>query len=104
MTEQEMLDRIKELEEENKSLKDLLNRGNSGHTSAYNSIRAMIIAKVEKEIDFSQIEEWNVKFKRQKCERQIMRDLLWEIRVRRVSDLREEHIKKAEEYIKNYNF
>ena len=62
----------------------------------------MIINKVQQEIDLSKYEEWQRKHKRQQFERQIMRDLLWEIRVRRVTELRPEHIKQAEKYIKNY--
>ncbi len=64
----------------------------------------MIINKVQKEIDLSKYEEWQRKHKRQQYERQLMRDLLWHIHVRRVTELRTEHIKQAEEYIQNYKF
>lgn len=101
-----------DLEEENKQLKErikylenIINRGNSGNSTAYNTIRGMIINKVSKEIDFTQYkDEWTKKHKRQQYERQLMRDLLWEIRVRRVSELRAEHINPAEKYIENYKF
>ena len=104
MSESEMLDKIKELEERNKFLENVINRGNSGNIGAYSNIRGMIINKVHNEIDLSKYEDWQRKRKRQQFERQIMRDLLWEIRVRRVTELRLEHIKQAEEYIKNYKF
>ena len=64
----------------------------------------MIIEKVKKDIDLSKFEDWQRKHKRQQFERQVMRDLLWEIRVRRVTELKTEHIKQAEEFIKNYIF
>lgn len=105
MSEQELLDKIKQLEEENKTLKEILERGNSGNSSAYNAIRLMIIEKVQKEVNIPEDSEgWQKKKARQKAERQIMRDLLWSIRVRRVTELRTEHVKQAEEYIKNYKF
>ena len=105
MSEQELLDKIKQLEEENKTLKEILERGNSGNSSAYNAIRLMIIEKVQKEVSIPEDSEgWQKKKIRQKAERQIMRDLLWSIRVRRVTELRQEHIEPAREYIKNYKF
>ncbi len=39
---------------------------------------------------------------RQAAEKQIMSDLKWDLRIRKVSDFRDEHIEKAKEYIDNY--
>lgn len=101
---------MEELIEENKKLKEkiaflesLVNRGSSGNTSAYNSIRLMIIEKVQKEVEQPEnLEGWKNKDTRQRAERQIMRDLKWDLRVRNISDFRSEHIKPAKEYIDNY--
>lgn len=103
MSEQEMLEKIKELEERNKFLESIVNRGSTGNTSAYNAIRLMIIEKVQKEVDIPEnLENWQKKDTRQRAERQIMRDLKWDLRVRNISDFRSEHIKLAKEYINNY--
>jgi len=101
---EELIKENAKLKERVKYLENILNRGNAGNSTAYTTIRGMIINKVEKEIDLTQFEEWNRKHKRQQYERQIMRDLLWTIRVRRVTELRTEHIKQAEEFINNYEF
>lgn len=98
-----MLEKIKELEEKNRFLESILNRGSSGNTSAYNEIRLMIIEKVQKEVDIPDIlEDWQKKDTRQRAERRIMSDLKWDLRVRNISDFRAEHIKPAKEYINNY--
>lgn len=103
MSEQEMINRIKELEERNKFLESIVNRGSSGNTSAYNAIRLMIIEKVQKEVEQPKnLKDWQNKDTRQRAERQIMRDLKWDLRVRNVSDFRSEHIQSAKEYINNY--
>lgn len=103
MSEQEMLNKIKELEERNKFLESIVNRGTSGNTSAYNAIRLMIIKKVQKEVELPQnLEEWQKKDDRQRAERKIMSDLKWDLRVRNISDFRAEHIEPAKEYITNY--
>ena len=103
MSEQEMLDKIKELEERNKFLESIVNRGSSGNTSAYNAIRLMIIEKVQKEVEQPEnLKDWQKKDDRQRAERRIMSDLKWDIRVRNISDFRAEHIELAKEYINNY--
>lgn len=103
MSEQEMMARIKELEERNKFLENIVNRGSSGNTSAYNAIRLMIIEKVQKEVEQPEwLEEWQNRDTRQRAERQIMRDLKWDLRVRNIADFRFEHIQPAKEYIKKY--
>ncbi len=103
MNEQEMLYKIKELEERNKFLESVINRGSSGNTSAYNSIRLMIIEKVKNEVEqLEELEDWQNKDTKQRAERKIMSDLKWDLRVRNISDFRVEHTKLAKEYIKNY--
>jgi len=104
MSESELLEENKKLKERVTYLENIINHGNTGNCGAYNTIRGMIINKVQQEIDLTKYEEWQRKSKRQQFERQIMRDLLWNIRVRRVTELRTEHIKKAEGYINNYKF
>lgn len=101
---------MEELIKENKKLKEriaflesVINRGSSGNTSAYNSIRLMIIEKVKNEVEQPEgLEEWKNKGTRERAERQIMRDLKWDLRVRTISDFRTEHIQLAKEYINNY--
>lgn len=103
MSEQEMLNKIKELEERNRFLESVIARGSSGNTSAYNAIRLMIIEKVKNEVEQPKgLEGWQNKDTRQKAERRIMADLKWDLRVRNISDFRAEHIEPAKEYIKNY--
>lgn len=102
MSEQEMIDKIKELEERNKFLESVVNRGSSGNASAYNAIRLMIIEKVDKEVEVDIINGQEKRWTRQKAERQIMRDLKWDLHVRNISDFRSEHIQPAKEYIDNY--
>lgn len=104
MSEQELIEENKKLKERVAYLENIISRGNSGNCEAYNNIRGMIINKVQKEVDLSKYEEWQRKHKRQQFERRVMRDLLWEIRVRRISELRPEHIKPAEEFIEKYKF
>ena len=93
---EELLEENKRLKERIEYLENILNRGNSGNCGAYSNIRGMIINKVQQEIYLTKYEEWQRKHKRQQYERQLMRDLLWNIRVRRVSELRTEHINQAE--------
>lgn len=95
---EEIIEENKKLEERVEFLERLLNRKNSGHSSAYNAIREMIIQKVEKEVSIPEyLEDWQKKETRQRDERQIMSDLKWEIRVRRIEDFRSEHIEPAKE-------
>ena len=100
---EDLLEENKKLKERVKELELLLERQNGSNSRAYVAIRAMIVSKVEK-LDFTKYDEWQRKRKKQQIERQVMRDLLWNIRVRRVTDLRTENIKQAEEFIKNYKF
>ena len=105
MTENELKEENKQLKERIKYLEGILNRGNAGNTSAYNAIRLMIIEKVQKEVELpKELEDWKKESYIQAKERQLMSDLKWEIRVRRTSEFRTEHIKQAEEYIQDYEF
>lgn len=99
---EELLKENKELKERIEYLENILNRGNSGNTGAYNTIRGMIINKVKKEVVVPEKELWRKDRYIKQVERQVMSDLLWEIRVRRVSELRIEHVKVAEDFINNY--
>lgn len=103
MSESELIEENKQLKERVKFLEGILNRGNAGNTSAYNAIRLMIIEKVQKEVEqLEYLQDWQKKDDRQRVERQIMRDLKWDLRVRTISDFRSEHVEKAKEYISNY--
>ena len=103
MSENEFLAENKRLKERVAFLEGIVNRGSSGNTSAYNAIRLMIVEKVQKEVEqLEYLKDWQNKDTRQRAERQIMRDLKWDLRVRNVSDFRAEHIEPAKEYINNY--
>lgn len=104
MSNEELIEENKQLKERIIYLENIINRGNAGNSTAYSTIRGMIINKVKSEYDVSQFEEWQRKNKIQVAERNLMSDLKWELKVRRISDFRTEHIKQAEEYINNYNF
>lgn len=101
---------MEELKKENEKLKErikflesVIARGSTGNTSAYNTIRLMIIEKVKNEVEQPEyVEDWQNKDTRQKAERRIMADLKWDLRVRNISDFRAEHIKPAQKYIKDY--
>ena len=103
MSNEELIAENKELKEKIAFLESVINRGSSGNTSAYNSIRMMIIEKVQKEIEHPQgLADWQIKDDKSRAERQIMRDLKWDLRVRNISDFRSEHIQPAKEYIDKY--
>ena len=104
MSEAELLEENKKLKEKITYLENIINRGNTGNSNAYNTIRGMIINKVANEYDTSQFEEWQRKHKKQIVERNLMSDLKWELKVRRISDFRIEHIEQAKEYIDGYKF
>lgn len=103
MDMQEILDENSKLKERIQELELLLKRKSNGSSKAYDEIRAMIINKVNKEVDIPEnLEEWQKKDTRQKAERQIMSDLKWDLRIRRIQDFRDENIQQAKEYIENY--
>lgn len=100
---EEIIEENKRLTERVKELELLLQRKSSGSSRAYDEIRAMIIKKVDKEVEIpDSLEGWQKKDTRQKAERQIMSDLKWDLRVRKIQDFRDEHIAQAKEYIENY--
>lgn len=102
---EELIKENQELKEKVQYLENILNRGNAGNSSAYSTIRGMIINKVKNTVSIPEdLEGWRRKDYIQKKERQLMSDLKWEIRVRRISEFRTEHIKQAEEFINNYSF
>lgn len=103
MSETELLEENKQLKERIDFLEDLLNKGNRGHTTAYNAVRAIIIEKVKKEVDISGIsEQWKIDDTYKKAERRIMKDLQWDLRIRTTADFKSEHVKSAKEYIDQY--
>ena len=100
MNMQEVLDENYKLKERIKELELLLKRKSNGSSRAYDEIRAMIITKVDKEIEHPEgLLDWQKKDDRSRAERQIMSDLKWDLRIRRIQDFRDEHIEKAKEYI-----
>ena len=103
MSEQELIAENGKLKEKIKELELLLQRKSSGSSRAYDEIRAMIIKKVDKEVEIPEyLEDWQKKDTRQKAERQIMSDLKWDLRIRRIQDFRDENIEPAKEYIEKY--
>lgn len=103
MSEQELIVENGKLKEKIKELELLLQRKSSGSSRAYDEIRAMIIKKVDKEVEIPDyLEDWQKKDTRQKAERQIMSDLKWDLRIRRIQDFRDENIEPAKEYIEKY--
>jgi len=105
MSMEELIEENKRLKERNALLESIINRRNTQNSSAYNAVRLMIIEKVNREVDIpKELENWQKKDKRARVERQIMRDLKWGLHIRTIRDFTDEHIKQAEEYIKNYKF
>ncbi len=102
MTNEELERENQELKERIEFLEKIINKGNAGNSSAYNAIRLAIVEKVDKEFDVTKFEDWQRKWEIQKVQRQIMRDLKWDMHIRQISDFRQEHIEKAKEYIANY--
>ena len=100
---EEVIEENKRLTERVKELELLLQRKSSGSSRAYDEIRAMIIKKVDKEIEKpEQLLDWQIKDDRQRVERQIMSDLKWDLRIRRIQDFRDENIEQAKEYLEKY--
>lgn len=103
MTDEEIKAENEKLKERIKELENLLQRKSGSSNRAYDEIRAMIISKASKEVNSpDNLEEWKKKDDRQRAERQIMADLKWDLRIRRIQDFRDEHIELAREYISNY--
>ena len=101
---------MEELKKENEKLKEriqelelLLKRKSGSSARAYDEIRAMIITKVDKEVEqLEGLKEWQIKDDKSRAERQIMSDLKWDLRIRRIQDFRDEHIEQAKQYISKY--
>lgn len=102
MSEQELIAENGKLKERIKELELLLQRKNGGSTRAYDEIRAMIISRVNDEVEVDIVNGEEKNWTRKIAEKQIMSDLKWDLRVRRVSDFRNEHIQQAKEYLSNY--
>ena len=103
MTNEELMEENKQLRERIAFLERTMARGTTGSTSAYHEIRLMIIEKVDKEVEVPEyLENWQKKDTKQKAERQVMRDLKWDLHIRTISDFKAEHIEPAKEYIQNY--
>lgn len=100
---EELIKENQELKERIQELELLLKRKSGSSSRAYDEIRAMIINKVSKEVNVPEsLEDWQKRDDRQRAERQIMSDLKWDLRIRRIQDFRDEHIEPAKEYIANY--
>lgn len=102
MTNEELMEENKQLRERIAFLERTIARGNTGNANAYNAIRLMITEKADKEVDIDLVNGEEKRWTRQRAERQIMRDLKWDLRVRTISDFKAEHIEPAKEYIQNY--
>lgn len=102
MSNEEIMAENVKLKERIKELELLLQRKSSGNSRAYDEIRAMIIKKVDNELIIPEEQNWKKESYIKQKKRQLMRDLLWEIRVRRVTELRTEHIQQAKTYIEKY--
>lgn len=103
MSNEEILAENCKLKERIKELENLLQRKSGSNSRAYDEIRAMIINKVNKEVEIpDSLLDWQKKDDRSRAERQIMSDLKWDLRVRRIQDFRDEHIEQAREYVDNY--
>lgn len=104
------MEEILEIKKENEKLKEriqelelLLKRKSGSNTRAYDEIRAMLISKVNKEVIIPEnLEEWQKRDDKSRAERQIMSDLKWDLRIRKIQDFRDEHIEQAKEYINKY--
>lgn len=104
MSSEELIAENDKLKERIAFLEKLVNRGSSGNTRAYNAIRMMIIEKTEKEVPLDIIDGKEKNWTRREAERQVMRDLKWDLHIRTISDFRDEHIESAKEYIEKYVF
>ena len=62
----------------------------------------MIINKANNEVEIDIVNGTSHNWTRKKAEKKIMSDLKWDLRIRVVSDFRDEHISKAKEYLNNY--
>ena len=87
--------RVEELEE-------LLKRKSGSNSRAYDEIRAMIISKVKQEVEIDIVDGIERNWTRKIAEKRIMSDLKWDLRIRRVTDFRDENIQEAKKYLEEY--
>lgn len=99
---EEILEENKKLKERVAELEGLLERTKGSSTRAYSEIRAMIINKANNEVEEDIVNGTSHDWTRKRAEKKIMSDLKWDLRIRVVSDFRDEHISKAKEYLSNY--
>lgn len=99
---EEVLEENKRLKERVAELEGLLERTKGSSTRAYSEIRIMIIKKVNNEVEADIINGVSHNWTRKRAEKKIMSDLKWDLRIRLVSDFRDEHIEQAREYLSNY--
>ena len=99
---EEIIKENENLKERIQELENLLKRKNGSNSRAYDEIRAMIITKVDKEVDIDIVNGEERRWTRKKAEKQIMSDLKWDLRIRRITDFRDENIEPAREYLNAY--
>lgn len=99
---EEIIKENENLKERIQELENLLKRKNGSNSRAYDEIRAMIITKVDKEVDIDIVNGEERRWTRKKAEKQIMSDLKWDLRIRRITDFRDENIEEAREYLNAY--
>lgn len=102
MTEQELKEENKRLNERVAELEELLKRKSGSSARAYDEIRAMIITKARNEVEIDIVDGKERDWTRKIAEKRIMSDLKWDLRIRRITDFRDEHIKPAKEYLEKY--
>lgn len=102
---EEMAEIMKEnvkLKEKIQELENLLKSKSGSNSRAYDEIRAMIITKVDKEVDIDIVNGEERRWTRKRAEKQIMSDLKWDLRIRRITEFRDENIEQAREYLNTY--
>ena len=97
MSESEMLEKIKKLEEENKLLRGAIERKTTRASTVYENLRQIIRERIDNEIH-----ETRNDFERKSLVREIADDMKWDLRRRKGTDFTKEDIPQAIEYIKNY--
>ena len=75
MSNEELIAENSKLREEIKQLKELLKRKSGSNSRAYEEIRAMIIAKVNKEVEVDLIDGIERDWTRKRAEKQIMHSI-----------------------------
>lgn len=99
---EEIIKENENLKERIQELENLLKRKNGSNSRAYDEIRAMIITKVDKEVDIDIVNGEERRWTRKRAEKQIMSDLKWDLRIRRITEFRDENIEQAREYLNTY--